>query len=398
MKLDDYSAVINKCSQCNFCQAVCPIYKAQESENWLARHRLNLINEVYLNKTMEDSERFKDIMDKCLLCTSCTQYCSSKVPADEVIISAREKIIESEKKGLSSIKRGLMTKVFKEKGARNIMVKAGSLAQKFGLGGDAPKFVSKPFEERVENLVKSKGEKKGTVAYYYGCGTNLMYPEIGEALVNILSSNGYDVIVPKDITCCGVPVIAEGEITDSAEMMRNNIEVLSKLECDKVVMECSSCIMMFIKKAPKLFAADDPIQEKITALNAKIVAGTGFLNTLFTGKISDKSMPSFTYHIPCHKDKFAPDKLDVVDVISTKTKAEYKPMNDPELCCGGGGTYYLNNSEISKKIRSPKIEEIKNSQAEVVLTECPICKFYLKNGAPKGVDVLHPIEFIYKNM
>ena len=63
MKLEDYSVVINKCSQCNFCQAVCPIYKAKESENWLARHRLNLINEVYLNKTMEDSERFKDIMD-----------------------------------------------------------------------------------------------------------------------------------------------------------------------------------------------------------------------------------------------------------------------------------------------------------------------------------------------
>ena len=398
MKLEDYSVPINKCSQCNFCQAVCPIYKAQESENWLARHRLNLINEVYLEKTMEESERFKDIMDKCLLCTSCTQYCSSKSPVDEIIISAREKIIEGEKKGLSSIKRGIMTKVFKEKGARNITIKAGSLAQKFGLGGDAPKFVSKPFEERVENLVKSKGEKKGTVAYYYGCGTNLMYPEIGEALVNILSSNGYDIIVPKDITCCGVPVIAEGEIADSAELMRNNIEALSKLECDKVVMECSSCIMMFIKKAWKLFAADDPIQEKITALNAKIVAGTGFLNTLFTEKISGKSMPSFTYHIPCHKDKFAPDKLDVVDFISTKTNAEYKPMNEPELCCGGGGTYYLNNSEISKKIRSPKIEEIKNSQAEVVLTECPICKFYLKNGAPKGVDVLHPIEFIYKNM
>jgi glycolate oxidase iron-sulfur subunit len=319
------------------------------------------------------------------------------VPADEVIMSAREKLIEGDK-GLSAIKRGIMTKVFKEKGARNIMLKAGSLAQKFGLGGDAPKFTSKPFEERVDNLIKAKGEKKGTVAYYYGCGTNLIYPEAGEALVNILSSKGYDVIVPKDIICCGIPVISEGDIAEAAGMMRTNIEILSKLECDKVVMECSSCIMMFIKKATKLFAADDPIQEKITALNEKIVGATAFLNTLFAEKISEKAMPSFTYHVACHKDKFSPDKLDVVDLISKITKAEYKPMEDPELCCGGGGTYYLNNSDISKKIRSPKIEEIKKSKAEVVLTECPICKFYLKNGAPSGVDVLHPIEYIYKNM
>ncbi|MCL1865148.1 MAG: (Fe-S)-binding protein [Spirochaetes bacterium] len=395
MKLEDYTEPIKKCSQCNFCQAVCPVYKAQESENWLARHRLNLIGEVFFDKTMPASDRFKDIIGKCLLCTSCTQYCSSRVPVDEIIISAREKIIEGEK-GLSSIKRGIMTKAFKEKGARNIMIKAGSFAQKLGLGSDSPKFTSKPFEERVKDIVHAKETKKGVVAYYYGCGTNLMYPETGEALVNILSSQGYDVIVPKDTTCCGIPVIAEGEIADAAEMMRKNIEVLSKLECDKVLMECSSCMMMFMKKSPKLFAADDPIQEKITALNNKIVGGIGFLNTVFTEKVSGKTAPSFTYHIPCHKDKFSADKLDVVNLVSKVTKTEYKAMENPELCCGAGGTYYMNNRDISKKIRSPKIEEIKNSKAEVVLTECPICKFYLKNGMP-DMDVLHPIEFIYQS-
>ena len=395
MKLENYTDVINKCSQCNFCQAVCPIYSAQESENWLTRHRLNLVNEVLINKTMADSDRFKDIVDKCLLCTSCTQYCSSKVPADEIFISARGKLIEGDK-GISSIKRGVMTKMFKEKGARNIMLKAGSFAQKFGIGSDMPKFVSKPFEDRVKDLIPAEGTKKGTVTYYYGCGTNLMYPEAGEAFVNILSSKGYDVIVPKDISCCGIPVIAEGEIADATEMMRNNIEVLSKLECDKVVMECSSCMMMFMKKSPKLFAADDPIQEKITALNSKIVGGVNFLNTIFTEK-SEKSMPSFTYHIPCHKDKFSPDKLDVVDLVSKITKAEYKPLENPELCCGAGGAYYMKNSDISKKIRAPKIEEIKNAHVEVVLTECPVCKFYIKNGAP-DIDVLHPIEYIYKSI
>jgi glycolate oxidase iron-sulfur subunit len=311
-------------------------------------------------------------------------------------MSAREKLIEGEK-GISSIKRGIMTKVFTQKGARNIMLKAGSLAQKVGIGSDAPKFTSKPFEERVGDLIAAEGTKQGTVAYYYGCGVNLIYPETGEALVKILSSKGYDVIVPKDINCCGIPVISEGDISETVEMMRKNIEALSKLECDKVIMECSSCMMMFIKKAAKLFAADDPIQEKITALNTKIVGAVNFLNTVFTDKISDKAMPSFTYHIPCHKEKFSADKLDVVDFVSKKTKAEYKAMENPELCCGAGGAYYMKNGDISKRIREPKIEEMKNSKADVVLTECPVCKFYLKNGAP-DMEVLHPIDYIYQNM
>lgn len=396
MKLEDYSETIKKCSQCNFCQAVCPVYKSQGSENWLARHRLNLIREVMLDKTMPVTDRFKEIIDKCMLCTSCTQYCSSGVPADEIIMSAREKLIENDK-GFSSMKRGIMTKVLKEKGARNIAMKAGALAQKFGMGGDVPKFVSKPFEERMKGTVKAEGEKKGTVAYYYGCGTNLIYPETGEALVKLISANGYDVVIPDNITCCGVPVIAEGDIEEAAEMMRGNIESLTSIECDQVVMECSSCILMFVKKSAKLFPKDDPIQEKITLLNGKIKGAMSFLNEAVTEKTGKANQAAFTYHVPCHKEKFSNAGFDVVELVSKATGAEYKAMDNPELCCGAGGAYYMKNGAISRKIRTSKMDEIKSSGAGVVLTECPMCRFYIKNGMP-DMDVQHPLEYILGSM
>jgi len=392
MILEDYAETIKKCSQCNFCQAACPVYKAQASENWLARHRLNLIREVMFEKTMPETDRFKEIINKCMLCTSCTQYCSSGVPIDEIIISARGKLIENEN-GFSSMKRGIMAKVLKEKGARNIAVKTGALAQKFGLGSDVPKFSSKPFEERMTGTIKAAGERKGTVAYYYGCGTNLIYPETGEALVKLITANGYDVVIPENITCCGVPVIAEGDIGEAAEMMRGNIEALSSIECDAVVMECSSCMMMFMKKSAKLFPKDDPIQERITALNGKIRGAMSFLNEVITERTDKAAGVSFTYHVPCHKEKFSNAEFDVVELVSKATGAEYRAMDNPELCCGAGGAYYMKNGAISRKIRSVKIDEIKGSGAGVVLTECPMCRFYIKNGMPE-MDVQHPLEFI----
>ncbi len=392
MKLDDYSESIKKCSQCNFCQAACPVYKAKASENWLARHRLNLIREVMIDKTMPDTERFREIIDKCMLCTSCSQYCSSGVPIDEIIISARGKLIENEK-GFASIKRGVMAKVLKEKGTRSIMIKAGSVAQKLGLGSDVPKFTSKPFEERMSGTIKTNVEKKGTVAYYYGCGTNLIYPETGEALVKLMTANGYDVVIPGNITCCGVPVIAEGDIDEAAGMMRGNIEALSAIECDAVVMECSSCMMMFMKKSVKLFPKDDPLQEKINVLNGKIKGAMNFLNSVITKKSERKDGAAFTYHVPCHKEKFSNSEFDVVELVSKVTGAEYKVMDNPELCCGAGGAYYMKNADISRKIRSTKIDEIKKTGARVVLTECPMCRFYIKNGMPE-IDVQHPLEYI----
>lgn len=396
MKLEDYNETIKKCSQCNFCQAVCPVYKAQGSENWLARHRLNLIRGVMMEKTMSDTDRFREILDKCLLCTSCTQYCSSGVPVDEIIVSARKELIENEK-GFSSMKRGVMAKVLKEKGTRNIMMKAGSLAQKFGMGSDMPKFTSKPFEERVKGTVRAEGEKKGVTAYYYGCGTNLFYPETGEALVKLMAANGYDVIIPDNITCCGVPVLAEGDIDEAADMMRRNIEALSAIECDTVVMECSSCMLMFMKKSAKFFAADDPIQEKITALNGKIKGAMNFLNSVISESKGKKGDASFTYHVPCHKEKLSAGEFDVVELVSKATGAEYRSMENPESCCGAGGAYYMKNGEISRKIRSEKIDEIKASGAGVVLTECPMCRFYIKNGMP-DMDVRHPLEYMLEGL
>jgi glycolate oxidase iron-sulfur subunit len=396
MRLEDYSESIKKCSQCNFCQAVCPVYKAQGSENWLARHRLNLVREVMLDKTMPESERFREIIDKCMLCTSCTQYCSSGVPVDEIIISAREKLIENQN-GFSSMKRGIMAKVLKEKGARDIMIKAGTFAQKFGLGGDVPRFSTKPFEERMKGTIKAEGTKKGTVAYYYGCGTNLIYPETGEALVKLMAKSGYDVVIPENIKCCGVPVIAEGDIGEAAEMMRGNIEALSAIECEAVVMECSSCLLMFMKKSAKLFPKDDPIQEKITALNGKIKGAMSFLNSVITGKKEKTAGAAFTYHVPCHKEKFSAVEFDVVELVVKATGAEYRAMDNPESCCGAGGAYYIKNGDISKKIRSVKIDEIKSSGAGVVITECPMCRFYIKNGMPE-IEVQHPLEYILQSL
>lgn len=396
MKLEDYTEISARCSQCNFCQAACPVFMTKGNENWLARNRLNLIRKVLMDKTMEPTPRFREILDTCLLCTGCTQNCSSMVPVDEIIIAARSRVSGSES-GVSSLKKKLLSGVMKSGSVMNLMVKAGSVAQKFGIAPDnLPPISSKPFSSRRKGTLKPEGNAEQRVAYYAGCGTNFFYPETGEALTDILLKLKTEVVIPEGITCCGVPLLSEGDIEGAAELFRKNIEILAAIECDKIIMDCTSCIMMFMKKGAKLFAKDDPVMEKVTQVSAKIENALTYVirnNNLNSKKINDGN---FSWHIPCHLNKSDRD-YNAAEIVASITGAEYRELESPELCCGAGGAYYMKDKSLSEKIREKKINTIKQTEASTVITECPMCRYYISRGVPE-IEVLHPLDYIRRSI
>ena len=51
------------------------------------------------------------------------------------------------------------------------------------------------------------------VVYYTGCWANYYGPEIGQAFVEVMRENGFEVLVPEQ-KCCGMPMMAKGEIVE----------------------------------------------------------------------------------------------------------------------------------------------------------------------------------------
>lgn len=394
MKLEDYSEIINRCSQCNFCQGYCPSYLAERTENFVARHRVNLIKEVLIDKTAPDTEKFREILSKCLLCTSCSRNCFSLVPVDEVVISARSELLKNEK-GLGALKRGFMSKVLREKGLRNIAGIAGTVAGKLGLSPrNMPQISSSPFDSKYKGTIKAQGEQKGRVVYFAGCGSNFLFPEVGAAVVKVLTANGIETVIPETLTCCGVPLISDGDIEGAAEMMKRNVETLSAIEADAIVMDCSSCRMMFMKKAAKLFDKDDPIQQKIISLIMRLREPAGYLREKGIRSAGAGMEKTFTLHVPCHSDRTSEKNL--LSLLQS-VSGRYIEMENPESCCGAGGMFYMDNGEISENIRKSKIDAIEQTGAQAVVTECPMCRFYIKQGLP-GKEVMHPFEFVARNL
>ena len=58
----------------------------------------------------------------------------------------------------------------------------------------------------------------------------------------------------------------------------------------------------------------------------------------------------------------------------------YKKLENPDSCCGFGGSYFLFHPIISSKIALKKAKTIKNSKTDLILTSCPSCTIGLRYG------------------
>lgn len=391
LRLEDYEKIIEKCSQCSYCQSTCPSYINELSESFVAKNRLLLIKETLMHNRIPYSERAKEILDNCLLCTNCTQTCCSKIPIDDIIISAR---IKAGQKGAGGIKQFVMGKMLTQRGLTGVLGKAGSVAQKLGIAvKEIPQLASKPFDKMYSGTYTPEGEVKKRVAYFVGCGTNFIFPDTGEAVVKVLNHNGMEVVIPQGQVCCGIPALGEGDLEGARDMVKTNIDLLAGLDVDAIVTDCTSCGMMFKEKAAKCFPDDDPLQEKITAVTSKIWEVTDFLQNQGLNMPPGQLDITWSYHVPCHRG-WSPTVKDAPrDLLSQIPNAQLNEFDNPEQCCGGAGTFFMEHRDVAEQIRSNRLEEIQNTKSDAVLTQCPVCRFYIGFKVTDR-EVTHPIKIL----
>ncbi|NLJ73314.1 MAG: (Fe-S)-binding protein, partial [Syntrophomonadaceae bacterium] len=104
----------------------------------------------------------------------------------------------------------------------------------------------------------------------------------------------------------------------------------------------------------------------------------------------------WSYHVPCHRAwsptvKDAPRKL-----LAEIPHAILNELEHPEQCCGGAGTYFLEHRGTSESIRATRLADINNNDSEFLLTQCPVCRFYL-GFQVKDREVTHPIKILAKS-
>ncbi|MGB9792650.1 MAG: (Fe-S)-binding protein [Thermacetogeniaceae bacterium] len=380
---------LDRCSKCGSCQAVCPLYIETRTEPFVARGKIFLLKN-YLEGKISLSPKMKEIMSLCLLCKACTYQCPNKIPVDELVISARKEI--AEKKGLNFVKKNVFQHLLKNNGRLSIAAKLVYLYQRSGLqwvirrsgilnilGKELsqkerllPPMAGIPFRLQAPRHISCR-EPKLKVAYYAGCLTNYVFPNIGHAILKILQRQQLEILIPEQ-WCCGIPALASGDEQTAAELAKKNVASFNSSGVDAIITDCASCGHMLRKYADFLVSAE------AQSFSAKVYDLSEFLDKVIDFRVGERGVPlTVTYHDPCHLKRGQGVYQEPRRLLGSITQLNFVEMKDADRCCGSAGSFNLEHYKLASQIGNRKIQNILQTGADVVVTACPSCMIQLSH-------------------
>jgi glycolate oxidase iron-sulfur subunit len=267
---------------------------------------------------------------------------------------------------------------------------------------ELPRLSRASLAKRYPELAKIP-PSQADVAYFYGCSSDLFAEPIADSFINIARHNDWKLSLPEQ-RCCGEPFASVGNVQEYHKLARYNTDQL--YDYKYIVAHCPSCVLAF-KEYERDFerVGDEVYAQKARAIVEKLFEPAQFIVEVIgldklktpTGKLSQK----VTLHRACHEklgQKMTATNDYTRDLLNLIPGLEIVEMQGADECCGLGGPWGLvGHYELSRKMREDKINNVVNSQADVVLSWCFGCTLQMRDGlvqAGSSIKAKHPLELL----
>jgi glycolate oxidase iron-sulfur subunit len=410
MVVDDLSLLkrheddIRQCFRCGLCRSVCPSFEEIGTESASPRGRVQLAAAVLDGKIGLEGACRERMLD-CLNCMRCGETCPSGVRTDRIVLDARAELARRGKMNL--VKKLVFNTALKSSRALNLLARLAALGQKWfytghsvpealvpklsGMGDkNFPALAPKPAVNRLHLINRPAGKPVMRVGYFIGCATNLIFPEIAEATVRVLTRNGIEVVIPRGQVCCGIPVYSSGDFKNARKLAEKNRAIFDRLDVDCIVTDCASCSAALKHDIQDILGVKPfkaPVYDLNEFLASKIPLAKDF------GEIPMK----VTYHDPCHLKRGQNISSEPRDLLRMVPGVEFAEMEGADRCCGGAGTFSFTHHDLSRKVGAKKAASIRATGAEYVATPCPSCKMQLDDLIRhEGIhaSTIHPVQVL----
>lgn len=206
-----------------------------------------------------------------------------------------------------------------------------------------------------------------TVQLFITCILDTLYPEIGEAVLQVLQRAGMRVEFPLDQTCCGQPAFNAGLRDQAHPIARHTITVFEKTQ-GPIVIPSGSCTAMLRHGYPELFAGDTIWLPRAQALAERCYEFTEFLvDYLGITDLGARFPGKLTYHASCHLLRDLGVDRQPRALLAAVREAEFIELNEVDECCGFGGVFSVEHPLLSSAMLDRKISNIEHSQAPTVV-------------------------------
>ena len=401
----DANGIIRKCTHCGFCNATCPTYQVAGDELDGPRGRIYLIRDM-LENNKPASEKITRHIDRCLSCYACMTTCPSGVNYMHLVDHARNHIEKTYVRPFfDRFIRILLSIILPSPKLFRIVGYLARIANPF-------KFL---FPKKIKNMLKymptsfpksnyenkevysAKGKTFAKVALLTGCVQRVISPQINDSTIDILNRHGVEVIVPKEITCCGSLNHHLGKEDLAHKSFVNNINFWFKCyeekNLDAILVTTSGCGTT-LKDYGHIFR-DDP--DKDLRKKAKIISSLAKDVTEYLGKniklnfVEKDKKFKIAYHSACsmqHGQKLHNQPMNLLK----KTGNEIVEIPDGHLCCGSAGTYNLLQGEMASELLVRKVSNIDKVKPDFISTGNIGCITQISSGTK--IPILHTIEIL----
>lgn len=384
----------NRCVACGLCLPSCPTYRKTESEADSPRGRVMLMRALF-DGSLPAEPGLVTHLDRCLACRTCEAVCPSGVKYGELIDAGR-----------AELARG----GHRPRGAARWLPALLSSPPLLGLNARL----------RFRACYPAQGERRGAVALFLGCASQLADAETLRASIYLLTRLGYEVRVPRGQGCCGAMHQHGGDPARAETLARQNITAFDPLSLDGRGMGRGCAATDTAPKSPAPDPAHPgrgeslPILFSASGCGASLVeygrhgeAGEAFARRAtdivsflvqasgWDGLDIAPLAETIAVHEPCSARNVLRNAADVYRLLECIPGAHIQPLPGNDQCCGAAGLYFLSQPQLARALLADKVQAVRAQSPRLVVSTNYGCARWLASGLGElERRIVHPVVLL----
>jgi glycolate oxidase iron-sulfur subunit len=234
------------------------------------------------------------------------------------------------------------------------------------------------------------------VGLLLGCVQQVFYPEVHRATIGALSAEGFDVVAPRQVGCCGALEFHAGEERAAAARARAMIAEFERLDVDHVVINAAGCGSA-MKEYGDLLGTSEARR-----FSERVRDVTELLGPLEPLAPRGPVPLRVVYHDACHLGHAQGVRAEPRALLGGIPALELLEVPvEPAICCGSAGVYNLLQPEAAAVLGQRKARHLLETGAEAIAAANPGCAAQLDYhlrllGRP--LPIHHPIELVWRSI